>query len=74
MIKLKTHKLALLILSLNLISCAEIDPYVFDVETCQFVNAEGDRIDCNDERANGRISVTPEEALKISEKLDNCKN
>lgn len=69
------HKLGQHILSLILLSsCADINPYVFDVATCQFVDASGDRISCTDEKADGRVSVTPDEALKIAEKLDNCKN
>lgn len=73
--KSKIHKHVLLLLKLTLISsCAEVDPYVFDVDSCEFVNATDHRIHCTDPQADGRVSVTPKEALKISEKLDNCKN
>lgn len=56
-------------------SCGlQVDPYVFDVAKCVFINAEGHEIYCNDAEADGRISVNDKEAAAIEKKLKQCDN
>jgi hypothetical protein len=51
-----------------------IDPYVFNVATCSFINADGAEIYCTDAAADGRISVNNEEAAAIERRLEQCNN
>ena len=56
-------------------SCGlNIDPYVFSVAKCSFINADGKELYCTDAAADGRISVTIEEAARIERRLNKCNN
>lgn len=44
------------------------------MQTCVFINAEGEEIHCNEERADGLTCLNDKEVAYLEKKLNRCNN